>query len=145
MSPPQITEPLSTSIPETPTRPEIKPEKPKRPDKIKQKTIKDDQSNNQDLISELNKSINNKIRKNKIEENIKGMASSLILTLTSSLVLTVTSSLFLEDENIPKKDYSTINEIETELDEIQKRTKMSDPNSAFAIAMSAKHKTLTKR
>ena len=31
------------------------------------------------------------------------------------------------------------------LEEIQKKTKSTDPNSAFAIAMSAKHKTLTKR
>ena len=46
---------------------------------------------------------------------------------------------------VQKKDYSNLNEIESELEEIQKKTKSTDPNSAFAIAMSAKHKTLTKR
>jgi hypothetical protein len=98
-----------------------KPEKPKRPDKIVKKQNKNEENNEDKLISELSKSFNN--RKNKITEE----------------------NTIKEDENVPKKDYSTINEIETELDEIQKRTKSSDPNSAFAIAMSAKHKTLTKR
>ena len=50
-----------------------------------------------------------------------------------------------QEELVHKKDYSNLNEIESELEEIQKRTKSTDPNSAFAIAMSAKHKTLTKR
>ena len=50
-----------------------------------------------------------------------------------------------QEELVQKKDYSNLNEIESELEEIQKRTKSTDPNSAFAIAMSAKHKTLTKR
>ena len=49
------------------------------------------------------------------------------------------------EEVVQKKDYSNLNEIESELEEIQKKTKSTDPNSAFAIAMSAKHKTLTKR
>ena len=36
---------------------------------------------------------------------------------------------------VQKKDYSNLNEIESELEEIQKKTKSTDPNSAFAILL----------
>lgn len=45
----------------------------------------------------------------------------------------------------PVKNYSNIHDIDKELEEIKNRTKTTDPTSAFAIAMSAKHKTLTKK
>ena len=45
----------------------------------------------------------------------------------------------------PVKNYSNIYDIDKELEEIKNRTKTTDPTSAFAIAMSAKHKTLTKK
>lgn len=45
----------------------------------------------------------------------------------------------------PVKTYSNIQDIDKELEEIKNRTKSIDQTSAFAIAMSAKHKTLTKK
>ena len=45
----------------------------------------------------------------------------------------------------PRKNYNNLNEIESELVEIQKRTQKHDPKSAYHIAMTAKYNTLTKR
>ena len=42
-------------------------------------------------------------------------------------------------------NYDNIEELEHEISEITKKTSKLDPSSPFAIAMSAKHRTLTKR
>ena len=42
-------------------------------------------------------------------------------------------------------NYDNIEELEQEISEITKKTSKLDPSSPFAIAMSAKHRTLTKR
>ena len=42
-------------------------------------------------------------------------------------------------------DYENLDDVEHEMSEIKKRTANIDQTSPFAIAMSAKHRTLTKR
>ena len=48
-------------------------------------------------------------------------------------------------EHKPTVNYDDIEEIENEITQITQRTNNLDPSSPFAIAMSAKHRTLTKR
>lgn len=51
------------------------------------------------------------------------------------------------EAEVPEKviDYENLDDVEQEMSEIKKRTANIDQTSPFAIAMSAKHRTLTKR
>ena len=69
----------------------------------------------------------------------------LIVHVQKSLYVCSTSKKFSDVFEEPVKNYSNIHDIDKELEEIKNRTKAIDQTSAFAIAMSAKHKTLTKK
>lgn len=107
-----------------------KPEKPKRPEKIftSKTQCQPVEVEKDKLMDELNRSM---------------------VTRRARLESTRSDDSINENdtanEGLKSINYENLEELENEIDEIAKRTTDIDQNSPFAIAMSAKHRTLTKR